>query len=211
MIMALVLAPVVMSKAADAQNFDGEWQTTVSCAAARDALGYSFRFMSTVKNGTFHGVQGTVGQPSSLQIDGKIAPDGTANLYVNGRTGSKEMVPGRDTPRGTERLHSPPTLSVLREPEPVSRGVPAPFNSQNRSELSASNCCQNEAGDPARQVDLLIRTRGLSRTNAHGRAGIRNVGQRFARASTGCKARNPYRCGPVICVAGGAVSTYDNV
>ena len=105
-ILALALTPVVVSKAADTQNFDGEWQTTVSCAAARDALGYSFRFMSTVKNGTFHGVQGTVGQPSSLQIDGKIAPDGTANLYANGRTGSKEMVPGQDTPRGTEYGYS---------------------------------------------------------------------------------------------------------
>ena len=104
-VLASVLASVV-SKAADAQSFDGDWQTTVSCAGARDALGYSFRFMSTVKNGTFHGVHGTVGEPSSLQIDGKIAPDGTANLYADGRTGSKEMVPGRDTPRGTEYSYS---------------------------------------------------------------------------------------------------------
>ena len=90
------------SFAADAQRFDGAWQTTVSCAASRDALGYSFRFVSTVKDAVFHGLHGTAGQPGSLQIDGKIGADGVARLYANGRTGSKEYVPGRDTPRGTE-------------------------------------------------------------------------------------------------------------
>ncbi|MGH6973359.1 MAG: hypothetical protein ACRED6_01895, partial [Stellaceae bacterium] len=34
--------------------------------------------------------------------DGTIGPDGTGKLYATGRTGSKEFVPGRDTPRGTE-------------------------------------------------------------------------------------------------------------
>jgi hypothetical protein len=88
--------------AADAQRSDGIWQTMVSCPAARDALGYSYRFVSTVKDGIFHGLHGTAGEPGSLQIDGKIGADGTAKLYANGRTGSKEYVPGRDTPRGTE-------------------------------------------------------------------------------------------------------------
>jgi hypothetical protein len=54
-----------------------------------------------VKGGVFHGEQGIVGEPSSLQIDGKIAADGSAKLYAKGRTGSKEFVPGRDTPMGT--------------------------------------------------------------------------------------------------------------
>ncbi len=84
------------------QPFDGTWQTTVSCAAARDALGYSFRFMSQVKDGALRGLHGTEGEPSSLLITGTIAPDGSAKLYGLGRTGSKEYVPGRDTPRGTE-------------------------------------------------------------------------------------------------------------
>jgi hypothetical protein len=78
------------------------WQTTVSCSAVKDALGYSFRFVSTVKDGVFHGVHGTAGEPGSLQIDGRIGADGVAKFYANGRTGSKEYVPGRDTPRGTE-------------------------------------------------------------------------------------------------------------
>jgi hypothetical protein len=100
-----VLALAVLagiSVAAHAQNFDGSWITTVSCEAARDALGYSFRFVSVVKNGVLRGLYGTEGQPASLKLDGTIAPDGTGRLYATGHTGSKEYVPGRDTPRGTE-------------------------------------------------------------------------------------------------------------
>jgi len=85
-----------------ADGFDGKWLTTVSCASARDALGYSFRFTSEVRNSNLRGLHGTQGQPSSLLIEGKIEADGTGKLYATGRTGSKEYVPGRDTPRGTE-------------------------------------------------------------------------------------------------------------
>jgi len=84
------------------ESFDGKWLTTVSCEASRDALGYSFRFVSELKDGNFRGLHGTEGQPSSLLIEGKIDADGAAKLYATGRTGSKEYVPGRDTPRGTE-------------------------------------------------------------------------------------------------------------
>jgi hypothetical protein len=98
----LLLSLPGFSSAAGTQQFDGTWQTTVSCAAARDALGYSFRFISTVRNGVLHGLHGTAGQASSLQIDGTIEADGTGKLYAKGFTGSKEFVPGRDTPRGTE-------------------------------------------------------------------------------------------------------------
>jgi hypothetical protein len=91
-----------VSLAAGPERFDGMWQTTVSCAAARDALGYSFRFMSTVQDGVPHGVHGAVGQPSSLQINGTITADGSGKLYAKGFTGSKEFVPDRDAPRGTE-------------------------------------------------------------------------------------------------------------
>lgn len=84
------------------ERFDGKWRTTVSCAAARDALGYSFRFISEVKDGHLRGLHGTEGEPSSLLIEGTIDANGDGKLYATGRTGSKEYVPGRDTPRGTE-------------------------------------------------------------------------------------------------------------
>jgi len=99
--LVLLLLPIV-SLASDTQRFDGKWLTTVSCPNVRDALGFSFQFVSTVKDGVFHGLHGTEGEPGSLQIDGTIPPDGNASLYAKGRTGSKEYVPGRDTPRGTE-------------------------------------------------------------------------------------------------------------
>jgi len=91
-----------VSSASDTQRFDGKWVTTVSCEPARGALGFSYQFTSTVTDGVIHGVHGTEGQPGSLQIDGTIPPDGNAALYAKGRTGSKEFVPGRDTPPGTE-------------------------------------------------------------------------------------------------------------
>ncbi len=100
-VLGLLVLPGV-ARAADAHRFDGEWQTTVSCAASRGGLGYSFRFVSTVKDGVLHGLHGTAGEPGSLAIDGTIGEDGVGKLYANGRTGSKEFVPGRDTPRGTE-------------------------------------------------------------------------------------------------------------
>jgi hypothetical protein len=88
--------------AGDAQRYDGRWLTTVSCSAIRDALGYSFRFVSEVKDGVFSGLHGSNGEPGYLQINGKIDPEGAGKLYAMGRTGSKDFVPGRDTPRGTD-------------------------------------------------------------------------------------------------------------
>jgi hypothetical protein len=101
-----LLLPSGVSSATDTQSFDGSWLTTVSCDAARDALGYSYQFVSIVRNGVLRGLHGIEGQPSSLKIDGTIAPDGTSKLYAIGHTGSKEYVPGRDTPRGTEYSYS---------------------------------------------------------------------------------------------------------
>lgn len=98
----MIILLLASAWAQSAGSFDGQWLTTVSCANYRDALGYSYQFVSTVKDGVFHGIHGTEGQPGSLMIDGTIAPDGKASLYAKGRTGSKEYVPGRDTPRGTE-------------------------------------------------------------------------------------------------------------
>jgi hypothetical protein len=98
--LALLLSSVLFAN--DTQEFDGKWLTTVSCANYGDALGFSYQFVSTVKDGVFHGVHGTEGEPGSLVIDGTIPADGKASLYAKGRTGSKEYVPGRDTPKGTE-------------------------------------------------------------------------------------------------------------
>lgn len=95
---ALAILPGV-SHAGD-KRFDGKWTTTVSCEPSRGALGFSYRFVSEVKDGSFRGLRGVEGQPSYLLIEGKIEDDGVAKLYATGKTGSKEFVPGTDTPRG---------------------------------------------------------------------------------------------------------------
>jgi hypothetical protein len=100
--LAIVAVAALTRISIAADRFDGKWLTTVSCASARDALGYSYRFTSEVRDSKLRGLHGTEGQPSSLLIEGKIEADGTGKLYATGRTGSKEYVPGRDTPRGTE-------------------------------------------------------------------------------------------------------------
>jgi len=99
MAIAFLIAPAFLPAV---EPFDGEWVTTVSCEASRDALGYSYRFVSEVKDGKLRGLHGTEGKAGSLLIEGTVSADGAGKLYATGHSGSKEFVPGRDTPRGTE-------------------------------------------------------------------------------------------------------------
>ncbi len=102
---ALLVFPeaIVAQESPDHPNrFDGKWQTTVSCEPLRGGLGFSYQFMSIVKQGHFHGLHGVEDQPGFLVIDGTISDDGIGKLYANGMTGSKEYVPGNDTAKGTQ-------------------------------------------------------------------------------------------------------------
>lgn len=93
----LVLATfalVSLCTAADEHPFDGTWDTTVSCENAAGALGYSYRFDSIVKNDVLHGDKGDKGKPGWYQLDGKIAPDGTARFYADGLVGAAEAAVG---------------------------------------------------------------------------------------------------------------------
>jgi hypothetical protein len=73
-----------------AARFDGTWSVTLVCQDHTDAtsraLGYTFHFLAQVKNGVLHGEHGTKGVPTWLEIDGKIQPDGAADLHANGLT-----------------------------------------------------------------------------------------------------------------------------
>ena len=84
----------------DMARFDGIWITTLSCSNTPGALGYSFQFPSTVKDGVLHGEKGTEGKPGWLQLDGNIRPDGTAKIYAKGLVGAKEFAVGA-RPAGT--------------------------------------------------------------------------------------------------------------
>lgn len=81
---------------ASAKNpFDGTWDTILSCENSSGALGYSFKFPSVVKDGVLHGQKGNKGKPGWLQLDGPIADDGSAKLYVDGLVGASEAAVGR--------------------------------------------------------------------------------------------------------------------
>lgn len=83
-----------------ATGFDGVWQTTLSCGNFDGALGFSFRFASTVKNGVLHGEKGTPHEAGWLQIDGPVNADGAADLYVEGLVGAAPYAVG-GRPSGT--------------------------------------------------------------------------------------------------------------
>lgn len=104
---AVVLALCVAAFGARADEkagktpFDGVWQTTLSCENSHGALGYSFRFASTVKNGTLHGEKGTAHEAGWLSIDGTLTFDGAADLYVDGLVGASAAAVGQ-RPAGTQ-------------------------------------------------------------------------------------------------------------
>lgn len=98
-LLALTIVTVSLSTASADTSFYGSSATTVTCENSRGGLGYSYQFLNTVKDGAFHGLHGTVGEPGYLKIDGKIEPDGTGRLYARGMIGSREYVPGRAIPR----------------------------------------------------------------------------------------------------------------
>jgi len=84
----------------DTKRFDGSWDTTVSCSNTNGALGYSYQFPATVKDGVLHGEKGEKGKPGWFQLDGKILPDGTMKLYAKGLVGAEEVAVGH-RPRGS--------------------------------------------------------------------------------------------------------------
>jgi hypothetical protein len=93
---ALLLA-LAVARADDAPpgRFDGLWDTIVSCENTSGALGYSFEFVSTVKQGVLHGEKGKPGEPGWLKLDGTITTDGVADLYASGLVGAAPYAVGQ--------------------------------------------------------------------------------------------------------------------
>jgi len=97
---ASTLAIGVVCADEPSRQFDGVWDTILSCANSNGALGYSFKFPSTVKDDVLHGEKGTKGEPGWLQLDGRILRDGSAKLYVDGLVGAAQFAVGQ-RPAGT--------------------------------------------------------------------------------------------------------------
>ena len=95
----LALLPLILIAG---PNFDGTWQTTLTCPPKGSTDGYTWKFPAVVKDGAYHGERGTAGQPGYLSIDGKIADDGTAKLSANGIVASRQYARGVFVGQGTD-------------------------------------------------------------------------------------------------------------
>jgi hypothetical protein len=94
-------AALIVRAGDDPKRFDGTWDTVLSCPNANGALGYSFRFPASIKDGVLHAEKGRKGEPGWLQIDGSIRVDGHADLYADGLVGAAEAAVGH-RPSGTQ-------------------------------------------------------------------------------------------------------------
>jgi hypothetical protein len=95
-VVAALLCIVPVAHAAEAnRRFDGAWDTILSCANSNGALGYSFEFVSSVKDGVLHGEKGEQGKAGWLSLDGRILEEGSANLYVQGLVGAAPYTVGQ--------------------------------------------------------------------------------------------------------------------
>jgi hypothetical protein len=80
----LALAP---SAARAGSAFDGQWNVVLTCPphyGEDDAKGYVHRFPAEIKDGLLRGTYGIEGQPGWLVLTGPVAPDGRADLQVDG-------------------------------------------------------------------------------------------------------------------------------
>jgi hypothetical protein len=81
---AAVYAPMLLLAQAAGGHFDGTWTTNMSCDASEHMPAYTWTFVSTIANNTFHGQHGEQGGPGYMVIDGGINPDGSAKLHAKG-------------------------------------------------------------------------------------------------------------------------------
>jgi len=88
---SLVFAQDARPAAQPDRSFDGTWAVTLVCPAHKDehgtALAFMAHFMAQVKDGVMHGEYHTKETPPWLSLEGKIQPDGSADLIANGITG----------------------------------------------------------------------------------------------------------------------------
>ena len=99
----LQIADLILTSSAKSRAYDGRWLTRISCPTFGRAQGYSTELSAEVKDGAYHARIGTVGEPGSLVIEGKIVSDGTSALLAKGSVGS--TVASGGTAVGTPYLY----------------------------------------------------------------------------------------------------------
>jgi hypothetical protein len=101
-LLVTALTATSAARAADAvRKYDGTWDTVLSCSNSNGALGFSYHFDATVRDGLLHGEKGDKGQPGWFQLDGRIPDDGAASLYGEGLVGAAPFAVGQ-RPKGTQ-------------------------------------------------------------------------------------------------------------
>jgi hypothetical protein len=89
-----------MQAHAQTTTFDGAWDVTLTCPPHNDGegtKGYTHFFPADVKNGELRAVYGKEGEPGWQFLHGKISPDGTATLTLDGIVNSPEHAIGRSS------------------------------------------------------------------------------------------------------------------
>jgi Caspase domain len=82
----------------DAVRFDGTWKVSIECPPHQGGAGYLMQFLAEVKDGVLAGQFGSMGQPNSLTLTGKIQPDGKASVDARGMTGDPKFTLNRASP-----------------------------------------------------------------------------------------------------------------
>jgi hypothetical protein len=84
----LAVAGFVVPAAAQPTPFDGTWSVTLTCSPHTgqddDAKGYTHRFDGTVSEGRLEATHGQKDQPGWHLLHGRILPDGSATLRLDG-------------------------------------------------------------------------------------------------------------------------------
>jgi TolB-like protein len=76
-----------VAESSDAARFDGTWDVILDCFPQDKTLGYTYKIVSYVKDGVFHGQYGMDSIAPCLALDGKISPDGSAVILASGLAG----------------------------------------------------------------------------------------------------------------------------
>jgi TIR domain len=92
------VAPQQPPNGGTAQQFDGNWLTTMDCPQIPNALGFTWEFVTRVAGDHLHAQRGGVGAPASLTFDGDIAPDGSVTIDAKGFSGSSAFNPTSAAP-----------------------------------------------------------------------------------------------------------------
>ncbi len=81
---AAVCAPGLLWAQAAGDPFDSTWTTNMSCDASSRMPAYTWTFVSTISNSTFHGHHGEEGGLGYMVMEGTIGAGGSAKLHAKG-------------------------------------------------------------------------------------------------------------------------------